>query len=403
MRRFNPIPAKLDDQFHARHMAIQVFCPQGHLVIVAVERLDGEIACPHCFATFHAEVDSTVQKFARKEERRGRPSDDEDDEDEADEKPKRKAKPEKEKGDEKPKKKPKPRPKDEDEDEEDEKPRKKAAARKKSQKEEEDDDEDEEDGPPEEEEEPIEWTPRKRRLNMCRIGLYVMMGSYCILMLFTFLFMLVMDFLTYGIGIYIGANDKIEGLPSGEFWTWLFAYTAAPFGALAQLVLLVGFFLNLMVPPKVEGKGPLIAGIVFGGLVFLAGILILLASNLVIVSDEARAERLVQLMGIGAALCFIISTMSAMAYHGKLLAFFNLKLEASQPMTNTLFYYMYFVGMFVVFLLTPYACYYLHPMISYILIVAIDAMAAMAIRMLLAQVQLFLKSGAMILQYIKDS
>ena len=394
-------------------MTVHLVCPQGHLVQVAVGKLGSVVACPRCCTPFRAELDVGIAQHSRKEDkRRARDEDDDDeDEDDDDDRPQKKSKSRKAKGDgddrvsEKPLKRAKakkPPVDDEDEDEEeDEKPRKKKGAPRKT---EDDEDEDDEDaGPEEEAEEPIEWTPRKKRLNICGIGIMVMMGAYCVLIAFTFFLMLVLDFFTFAFGAYIGTENKMEGLDVEGASTWIFAFTTAPFAILVQIVMMVGLFMNLPIPPKAEARSSLIAGIVFGGLVFLSGILILLALFQVIVSDAARAANLISLMGSGAGLCFLISLMSAMAYHGTLLRFLNLRMEASQPITNTMFYVMYFFGMFVLFALNPYACYYLHPMISYIFILAIDAMAAMAIRMLIAQVKLFLKSREVITKYIKEA
>lgn len=404
-------------------MTVHLVCPQGHLVQVALDKIGSTVTCPTCFTPFCAELDVGAIHHARKDDKRSRRARDEDEDDddeeededdeEEDERPKKKPKSSKAKDDddervsEKPLKKTKKPPvDDDDEDDDEDKPRKKKGAPSKAKDDEDDEEVDEDDGdagPDEEEEEPIEWTPRKKRLNMCGIGLMVMMGAYCVLIAFTFFLMLVLDFFTFAFGAYVSNFNSLEGLPVGDASTWLFAFTSAPFAILVQIVLVVGLFMNLPIPPRAEAKGSLIAGIVFGGLVFLCGILILLALTKVIVSDDARAANLSSLLGGGAALCFLISLMSAMAYHGTLLRFLNLRMEASQPITNTMFYVMYFFGMFTLFALNPYACYYLHPLMAYVFILAIDALAAMAIRMLIAQVQLFLKSRRAIMQYIRDA
>lgn len=303
--------------------------------------------------------------------------------------------------DKKPQKKTKPRQEKVDDDEEDEKPRKKKPAQKK----EDDDEEDEDDGEEIEDEEPIEWTPRKRKLHLCGVGLMVMMVAYCILMGYSFLLMLLLDYFAWDISVWLGLNPtKFDDIPTGQAATWLFSFLSAPFMALVQLVLLVGLFFSLAVPPKVEGRGILISGIIFGGLFFLAALLIVLtATTSIIVSDAERAARMIKLMGGGAALCFVISLTSAMAYHSKLLGFLNLKLEASQPLTNSLFYLMFLAAKFVLFVASPYGCHHVHGLIVYVFIIAICAMTGLAIRTLIAQAKLFLKTREVITQYIKGA
>jgi hypothetical protein len=196
--------------------------------------------------------------------------------------------------------------------------------------------------------------------------------------------------------------SNIDRFSYGEALTWAFAYISAPFFALVQLILLVAMVICLFVTPaKVEAKGILIAGIVFGGLVFLSGILILLSGS--IMSDPVRAERFSQLLGGGAGLCFFFSAMSAMAYHSKLLGFLNMKLEASQPITNTMFYFLYLAVMFVIYFATPYACYYLMNLVGWLLLLAIDAVVAIAIRQLIAQAKMFFRSKQAINKYILEA
>ncbi len=391
-------------------MTLRVACPSGHPVILAADKLGTEVACPHCLTTFRAELEFDPRHHARKEDKARRARDDEDDEDDEDEddedeKPQKKAAKKSKDADEKPQTKAKPRKakEEDDEEEEDEKPRKKKSAGKKEENDEEED-EDEDDEEEAEEEEPIVWNARKRQLKMCGIALIVMMVAYCIMMAFSFFLMLILDFGTFGIMGYIAEKQKIEGLPLGDVWLWAFGFIAAPFLGLVQLVILVGMVMSLLsVPAKVEGRGSLIGGIVFGGLVFLLAILIALSATGVISSDAVRAERMIQLMGGLAGLCFLLSTMSAMAYHGKLLHFMNLRMEASQPVTNTLFYYIYFAGAFAIFLAAPYVCYYLFNFFGWILLLAIDAVVALAIRQLIAQAQMFLLAKRAIDKYIREA
>ena len=94
-------------------------------------------------------------------------------------------------------------------------------------------------------------------------------------------------------------------------------------------------------PGKAEARSLAISGLVFGLLFFIFGTLTLLAEFQVVVSDQIRAERMEALMGGGAGLCFIVSLMSAMAFQSKLMIFMNMKLEASQAVTNVGFYFLF--------------------------------------------------------------
>ena len=128
-------------------MNICIFCPDGHPVTLAADKLGQVVACPRCFATFRAELEIGLPIGARKV---SRSRDDDDD----------------------------------DDDEEEERPKKKPVAKKqiKSRARDDDDDDDEEDEEGDEEQEAeIEWTGRKRQLNTCGIGLMIMMVAYYVL------------------------------------------------------------------------------------------------------------------------------------------------------------------------------------------------------------------------------
>ena len=362
-------------------MSICILCPEGHPVIVAAGKLGGVAACPRCFTSFLVEVDAVAVYHARKEERKSRRSrdDDDDEDDQEEEKPKKK----------RPAKK---------EDKEEKRPAKASRAKK-----DEDEDDEEEDEEEEEEEEEIKWNSRKRQLNICKTGAVIYMIAYWILVAFFLVTMLALDLFAYGVLSGIGLTNSIEKLDYSIVWLWCFGFIAGPFLALAELALMVGMFFSMAVPPKAEGKGLLLCGLVFGGLVFLNGVLILLAWQQIIVSDEARAMNMIKLLGGGAALCFLVSIMSAMSYMSKLMIFMRLNMEASQPVTNTMFFFLFYLAMFVLFLATAYVCYYLHYFVGYVMIIAIDAMAGLGIRSLIAQTMVFLKVNKVITTYIKEA
>ena len=234
-----------------------------------------------------------------------------------------------------------------------------------------------------------------------------MMVAYWILVAFVVIMMLAVDWFTFEVANAIGATESIDKPPVVKAynygWVVFFGFITGPFLALAQLVLMVGLFFNMAVPAKAEARGLLICAMVFGALVFVNAIMILLAQQQIIVSDEARAANMMKLLGGGAAVCFVVSFMSAMAYMSKLMIFMRMNMEASQPVTNTGFFLLFFVAMFVVYVANVYVCGYLHSLMGYIMIVAVCAAAALGARALIAQANLFLKVNKVITTYIKDA
>jgi hypothetical protein len=380
-------------------MTLCVSCPEGHSVSVTPGKLGRAVACPCCFTVFRADLDLSPARQARKEEKKARRSrdddnddddDDDDDDDEEEEKPRKKKPAAKPKGKaEEPKKK-------------DAKPPAKKAA---SKKDEDEDEEDEEEGGEEEKEPEIDWTPRKRQLSICNIGLSITIGAFGTMIGFTVVVCLWLDYCTFGVMGAFQATipaelvQKLVGLAYADSAT----YIAAPFFTLTQIILLVGLFFSLSVPAKAEARSLAISGIVFGLLTFVFGILVLLAHYQVVVSDPVRAERMIQLMGGASGLCFVISLMSTMAFQAKLMMFMNMKLEASQAVTNVGFYFVFLTGMFVGLFASIYICNYLHYFLGYAIILAICAGAGMAGRNLYAQIALMLKLRRTIFIYIRDA
>src|SRR6516164_4719152 len=149
-------------------MSMRVLCPEGHPVLVDATRRGAATICPRCLASFLVEMDRAPAWHARKEDSRARRPRDDDDEEDEEERPRKKTTPKKAKHD----------------DEDEETPHRKKQFRKKLDDEEDEDQEEDEDEVDEEDEPeiPIEWTSRKRQLNVGSIGLIVMMvGNYCLL------------------------------------------------------------------------------------------------------------------------------------------------------------------------------------------------------------------------------
>jgi hypothetical protein len=358
-------------------MNICISCPEGHPVMLASEKLGQMAACPRCFATFRAELDVGPTVRARKDDRKVRRSrDDDDDEEEEEERPKKKLPPKKEV------KKPiKRRARDDDDDDD------------------EDDDEGDEEDEGEQEDE-IEWTGRKRQLNKCGIGLMVMMVAFYMLVAMIVFLILPMIWTIFDVGNDISDKSKLVE-PKTDDWIVLGAWIIGPMAALAQTTLIIGLFMNFFVPARVEGRSMVLCALIFGGLVYLLGALIVSAGF--ITSDAERANNMRKLLIGGAGLCFVVSIFSAMAYLAKLMTFMKLHLEASQPITNAGFFFMYFAAMFAIYVANAYVCYYLYWFACFAMILALFAAAGMAVRAGVAQALLFQRMRGVIMQYIRDS
>jgi hypothetical protein len=371
-------------------MTLCVSCPEGHSVHIAPGKLGCVLACPCCFTVFRAAHDFSNARHARKEEKKARRSrdDDDDDDDEEEEKPR--------------KKKPVAKPKAEEPKKKDDKPPKKKAASKKDDDDDEDEEEEEEAG---DEEPEIDWTPRKRQLSLCNVGLSITVGAFGTLIGFTVFTMLWLDYCTFGVMGDFQISTRVELIQAavGVAYGINAAFIAGPFFTLTQIILLVALFFSLSVPAKAEARSLALAGIVFGILFFVFGVLVLLAEFQVVVADPIRAARMEQLMGGAAGLCFVISLMSTMAFQAKLMMFMNMKLEASQAVTNVGFYFVFLAGMLVALYASIYICNYLHFYLGYAIILAICAGAGMAGRTLYAQITLMLKLRRTITTYIKEA
>jgi hypothetical protein len=298
-------------------MSMRVLCPEGHPVLVDATRRGAAAICPRCLASFLVEMDGASAWHARKEDSRARRPRDDDDEEDEEKHPRKKttpkkAKHEEEEDEETPRRKKQSRKKvddeeDEDEDQEDD--------------EDEDQDEDEEDEK-EEQEIPIEWTSRKRQLNVGSIGLIAMMvGNYCLLALAA------VTILTSALGMLVALAVVFDIL----FWGSL----SLRFLGITGFV--VGAVLNLFAPSKIEGRAMLISTLVFTGLVYVLALMILLAIKGYLVADLARGMRFGELLYWGAMICYAAGMLSAATYLSKLMIFMKLHLEKGQPISNMAF------------------------------------------------------------------
>jgi hypothetical protein len=365
-------------------MSICIPCPQGHSVLINTTRLGGEILCPCCMTSFLAELPLSCDHNARPEKGKAKRSrDDEDDEDDEDEKPQKKIKAK--------------RRDDEDEDEdEDEKPQKKAkqkSARKPRDEEEEDEDEDDEedeDEPEEEEEEPIQWTPRKKQLNLCGNAL-VGLTVVCY-MLHGFLFFTILAIAIYQI------------VPEYHAEAWLvFKFAAVPLLYLATATLIGNALISLAVPAKAEARTPLLSALVFAGLVFFLGILIILTLLDMMVSDPLRKERLMGLLLTSSVLCFAIGWISMMGYLSKLLIFMKMHMESSQPITGGAFVLMTFLGILALVWGGELAKPSIGSWLSYVVAAGSLGLVVYSGYVLTTLIQLFLKLRKAIITHIKDA
>ena len=295
-------------------MSMHVLCPEGHLVVVDPNRRGAAAICPRCLASFLVEIDRAPAWHARKEDSRARRPRDDDDEEDEEERPRKKTTPKKAKRD--------------DEDDDEETPRRKKQSRKTVEDEEDEgedqeEDEDEVEGDEEEEPEiPIEWTARKRQLNVGSIGLIIMMiGNYCLLALAAFTI--------------LASANLMLGAPVWVVVIIFWVSVALRYLGITGFV--VGAVLNLFAPSKIEGRAMLISTLVFTGLVYVLGLMILLCVHGYLVADPARGRRFAELLYLGAIICYGAGMLSAATYLSKLMIFMKLHLEKGQPISNMAF------------------------------------------------------------------
>lgn len=385
-KRFADFPA-----FRALIMSMRVVCPQGHVVLVNASKLGGTAICPQCFASFLVELNRVSPGRARPEGGKSRrPRDDEDDDDddeEGEERPRKKPSAKKAKDeDERPSKKAKTKKtKDDDVGEEEETPRRKKKPR--AEEDETDDDKEEAKEP----EEPIEWTPRKRQLNIGSNGLIAMMVGCYLLLAFTV-------FTSCWIDLY--EFDVFDG---GRPWTIsLFYFFSVPLLYLGMTAFVVALVFNLAAPAKAGGRGAIISGLVFASLVYLLGLMALLTMLGVFVADPARAERFVQLLVGGSVVCFVIFMISTMAYLSKLMIFMRLHLDASQAITNIGFILLAFSFLLGLVFLSPTLKVSVGDWTRFIVAAIADLITGYLIYMLIVDANLIKKVRSTIAIYIKE-
>jgi hypothetical protein len=361
-------------------MIMRVVCPEGHPVLVDATRRGAAAICPRCFASFLVEMDGASAWHARKEDSKARqPRDDDDDEEDEEERPRRKTTPKKAKQD--------------DEEDDEETPRRKKQSRKKvDEEEEEDEDEDEEEDDEEgEPEEPIEWTPRKRQLNICAHGLIAMVVACNLLIAFVFFSSIWIDF--YELNIFGGARPLA---------ITLFNWISLPLAFLGLTAFVVGMMLNLAAPAKAEAKGALIAAIVFAGLIYVLGLLTLLTMFGALFADPDRAKHFVQLLVVGSLVGFILCMVSTMAYLAKLMIFMKLHLDSSQPITNIGFILLAFALLFGLVYASPLLKTSIADWVRFVVAPVGTAIAGFAIYMLTVQARLITRVRRTIGVYIKE-
>jgi hypothetical protein len=374
-------------------MSIRVVCPEGHPVVVEACKLGGAVVCPHCYASFPAEMYLTPARHARKAESKSSRSDDEDDEEE--ERPQKKIKAKRPRDDDEEEERPQKKTKAKKPKDEEETPKRKNQTRKQEDDDEEDEEEaeekEEDDDEEAEEERPIEWTARKRQLNVCSNGVLAMtVGVYCLAAFAGFTALWV-------------AFHEMDLFDGGRPWmVSFFDWLSIPLLYLGIAAFTVGMFLSLRVPAKAEGRGPIIAALIFSGLVFFLGLLTILGMYGTLSGDEERASRFVQLLVGSSSVCFILFLVSTKAYLAKLMIFMKMHLESSQPITNAGFILLSFVGMLLLVMISPVLKTSIAPWMCYVVALAFVACAGFGIRTLIVDAKLLTKIRDTIGKYIKD-
>ena len=285
------------------------------------------------------------------------------------------------------------KPRDDDEDEDDDRPRRKKPVRKIVD-DDEDEDEDKEEDEEQEDDEPIEWTPRKRQMNLCNVGLIVMTVGLGMIAGFGGL-----SALSIAIWEVLCDNGKDKDWSS---ISWLvFQWGALSLMYLGLAALLIGMLINLATPAKVEGRGPLFGAIVCVVLVFVLGLLTLLTWNGAIVSDPIRMKRMAELLIGASVICAIGGLVSLTGYLAKLMIFIKMHLEKTQPIANVGFAVMCLLVMLGLVYLSPLLKSNIGDWLAYIVALLAGVLACVAIRALIVLSCLLAKVRATITQYIK--
>lgn len=342
-------------------MTVQVLCPEGHPCNVAETKIGTTVVCPRCFASFLAEVNGGALMHARREERRPRRARDEDDDEDEDE-----------------------------EEEDDEPPPRKAKARRARDDDDDEDEDEEEDEDDEDEEDEIEWTPRKRQLNVCRIALILM-----IVCAYLAVAHIVFSGLAFDIGLIWGDWEVIA-------W-FMFWWISIPLMILQVIGYLISLFISFAVPGKAEARAPIISGVVFFGIVIFVTIFTLLVWAGALGFDPDRKSRFLYLLCGIAGLCYAFGLVSLMGYLSKLMVFMRLHLESSQPITSGGFILLCFALRIGLFFATDTLMSLLGGWMCFVISAVDGAICGPAIRFLVVQTFMLLRIMRTIKNYIREA
>src|ERR1022692_4697955 len=337
-------------------MSIRVLCPEGHPVCVHANKLGGTVICPRCYTCFLAELADLAgssSHHAREKPQSKRSRDDDEDDEEVKKKPKAKKDDEEEEEEKQVKKKPKAKKDDEetgiqekpsakaksasakksrndddddedDEEEEEEKPRKKKPKAKRDDDDEDDEDDDEKKDEPEEE--PIEWTKKKRQLNIVNVGMMAyLIGFYTMIVLFI---ILVIFELPSTLFLVIALWS--ENYDMASFFCYCLCVIAAIGAFPIYICHLIGWITGIMSPAKAEGRGTCITAILmFVSPIFL--LVVYLIFDTAIISRDAVAARMFQMFLFFGFVLMMMAFYCSLIYIGSIAGYLGMTTEKRKP------------------------------------------------------------------------
>ncbi|MBM3995193.1 MAG: hypothetical protein FJ303_13725 [Planctomycetes bacterium] len=359
-------------------MSMRIECPNGHVIVVDAAGAGGDFVCPLCAGS--APFDIEAARHARKDEGKRRSSSRADDEDDEDDRPQKKSSKKSARPSDDDEDRPRKKSRDDEDDDDDRRSRKKSRRR-------------DEDETPEaqDSDDGIEWTPRKRQLQVASYALIVMIVGLSIFLAFNFFNWKWMAF--YEMELF------------GDAKTWapaLFYWLSVPLLYLGIIAFVVAMVMSLWAPSQVEGMASIITCLVFTGIILFVGLLLILNYFELLLGDLARGARFVQIMAIASAACMVVGMMAAMAYLSQLMVFMKLTLESSQAVTNMMFVILLWGVMFALVYISPKAKDMVGDWFGYLLVGAAAAVTGLAEYILVNLILLIIQVRKTIDKYIKD-
>ena len=182
-----------------------------------------------------------------------------------------------------------------------------------------------------------------------------------------------------------------------------FRFLGLPLLVLAVAGHMACLVMNFAVPAKAEGRGAIIAGLVFFGLLIFVVILIIVTFFDGIMADPERKQRMMELLSYGAMLCFVLGLVSTAAYLAKFMIFMRLHLESSKPITSAGFVILTFAILAFLTVISPKVKEFIGDWMCFVVALAAGIVGGVAIRILISYALLLAKIRKMISNYIREA